>query len=279
MTEEKKEVQKTTELKEVSNNPESLLSYTQDQKTVIQNVYAPTATKSEFFLFICTAERFGLDILKREIWCVKYKEYPAQIFVGRDGFMTLAHRSGVFQDIETTLERIDEPLMYYDRRGELKNQRKEFSYKCTTKVWRSDFKKPFVKTVYESEYNTGVEQWKVRPRTMLEKVADAQCLRRAFNINGVYCPEEMQAQSEPLEPEYSIEDMPKRSKINAELLQIKTAKEMELYIIEFKVHYGQNIMVQKSGKRGDDGERWERCFRPHINRVNNVSPIEDLEVK
>ena len=260
-------------IEEIANNTESLLTYTKDQKTVIQSIYAPTATKAEFFLFIYTAERFGLDILKREIWCVKYKTYPAQIFVGRDGLMTLAHRSGVFKGIETTLEKIDEPLMYYNRKGELSAQRKEFSYKVTTKVWRTDFEKPFVKTVYESEYNTGIEQWKIRPRTMLEKVADAQCLRKAFNISGIYTPEEVQAQKEPLNV-----NMPKRSEVNKHLFEMKTKKEFDLYKMDFELKHGENVRFLLSGKRNNNSETWADVFETHRKRVSGENPFNANEM-
>jgi hypothetical protein len=50
-------------------------------------------------------------------------------------------------------------------------------------VWRKDMSHPFEVRVYASEYSTGKNLWKDKPRTMIQKVAEAQCLRRAFSIS------------------------------------------------------------------------------------------------
>ena len=56
---------------------------------------------------------------------------------------------------------------------------------------------PFEVRVYASEYSTGKNLWKDKPRTMIQKVAEAQCLRRAFSISGLYSPEEIDTGDRP----------------------------------------------------------------------------------
>jgi hypothetical protein len=44
--------------------------------------------------------------------------------------------------------------------------------------------------VWEEEYSTGIDNWDRKRRTMISKVAESQCLRKAFSISGIYAPEE-----------------------------------------------------------------------------------------
>jgi hypothetical protein len=45
---------------------------------------------------------------------------------------------------------------------------------------------PFTVEVSRSEYDTGKGNWQKMPETMIKKVAESQCLRRAFDISGLY---------------------------------------------------------------------------------------------
>ncbi|HCW93019.1 MAG TPA: phage recombination protein Bet, partial [Flexistipes sinusarabici] len=67
--------------------------------------------------------------------------------------------------------------------------------RCT--VYRKDTPQPFVVEVCFSEYAQKTKEghltsfWAEKPETMLKKVAESQCLRKAFNINGIYGAEEI----------------------------------------------------------------------------------------
>lgn len=73
----------------------------------------------------------------------------------------------------------------------------ELVAECT--VWRRDSSKPFTGQVAYSEYcqktadGKPTKFWAEKPETMLKKVAESQVLRKAFNIHGVFSPEEMGA--------------------------------------------------------------------------------------
>jgi len=66
---------------------------------------------------------------------------------------------------------------------------------------------PFEVEVYASEYSTGKNLWRDKPRTMIQKVAEAHALRRAFSISGLYAPEEIDTGDRP-EPRYVSEVPP-----------------------------------------------------------------------
>ncbi|NLI08690.1 MAG: hypothetical protein GX457_16620, partial [Thermotogaceae bacterium] len=62
---------------------------------------------------------------------------------------------------------------------------------ATCTVYRKDMEQPFVCEVWESEYSTGQGLWPTKRRVMIQKVAEASTLRRAFDISGLYLPEEV----------------------------------------------------------------------------------------
>jgi hypothetical protein len=76
-------------------------------------------------------------------------------------------------------------------------QKQQLVAECS--VWRKDSHKPFTVQVAYNEYcqKTAEGQptrfWAEKPETMLKKVAESQALRKAFNIHGVYSPEELGA--------------------------------------------------------------------------------------
>ncbi|MGI5839310.1 MAG: RecT family recombinase [bacterium] len=110
---------------------------------------------------------------------MKYGNNPANIFTGRDGFLSIAHRSGQFDGMESGARVEGDEIIGW----------------C--KVYRKDMERPFTVEVALSEYSTGQNLWKTKPRTMIQKVAESQCLRRAFDISGLYSPEEFD-QSTPV---------------------------------------------------------------------------------
>lgn len=163
--------------------------WTEEDKRLIQETVARGTNESEFKLFLYTAAKYGLDPLLRQVWCVKYPNNPASIFTGRDGFLSIAHRSGKFDGMESGTKIVDGEVIGWCR------------------VYRTDMSHPFYVEVRLSEYNTGKNLWNSKPHTMIQKVAESQCLRRAFDISGLYAPEEMaMAQDEMYVEEVKIND-------------------------------------------------------------------------
>ncbi len=148
-------------------------SYSQEELQLIRDVCAKDCTTTEFKLLMQLAKTYRLDPFAKQIWAVKYGDNPAQIFCGRDGFLAIAHRSGQFDGMESGTREEDGDLVGW----------------C--KVYRKDMSRPFYVEVYAKEYSTGRNLWKTKPRTMIQKVAEAQCLRRGFAVSGLYAPEEI----------------------------------------------------------------------------------------
>ncbi len=187
-----------------------LASLPQEKIELLKRTVAKGVTDDEFQIFLALAQKYDLDPFARQIWCVKYdKNEPAAIFTGRDGFLHLAHMTGQFDGMETTVRKENEPLVIKDKYGRVKIN-SDFQYVATCTVYRKDMNHPITVEVWEEEYNTGNKFWTTKRRTMIQKVAESQALRRAFDISGLYAPEEFgyaEAQSEDDEQNNAMTDV------------------------------------------------------------------------
>lgn len=164
-------------------------TYDREKLQLIRDMFAKGANDNEFGVMIELARKYQLDPFARQIWLVKYGDNPAQIFCGRDGYLAIAHRSGQFDGIQSGSRIEDNELIGWCR------------------VYRKDMSHPIEVEVYASEYSTGKNLWRDKPRTMIQKVAEAHALRRAFSISGLYSPEEIDTGDRP-EPRYVSEVPP-----------------------------------------------------------------------
>lgn len=154
--------------------------FSASQVELIRSIAAPKCTDDEFKLLLYQAKTYGLDPLVKQIWAVKYQDgRPASIFVGRDGLLAIAHRSGMFDGMESGTKTIDGKLYGW------------------AKVYRKDMRVAFGVEVSAKEYNRSMGTWNTHPETMIQKVAESQALRRAFSISGIYTPEEMPEVEKP----------------------------------------------------------------------------------
>jgi len=167
--------------------------WSKEQIELIKRTVAKGASDDELKLFLHLASRYDLDPFTRQIWFIKYGD-DAHIFTGRDGFLHIAHRSGAFNGMQTQLREEPVPfeIRYYNRKEkkvEALKRPSQFVAVCT--VYRKDMEQPFICEVWESEYSTGQGLWPTKRRVMIQKVAEASTLRRAFDISGLYLPEEV----------------------------------------------------------------------------------------
>jgi len=167
--------------------------WSKEQIELIKRTVAKGASDDELKLFLHLASRYDLDPFTRQIWFIKYGD-DAHIFTGRDGFLHIAHRSGAFNGMQTSLREEPVPfeIKFYnkrEKRWEALKKPSQFVAVCT--VFRKDMEQPFKCEVWESEYSTGQGLWPTKRRVMIQKVAEASTLRRAFDISGLYLPEEV----------------------------------------------------------------------------------------
>lgn len=152
-------------------------------------------TEAEFEFFKGLGLATNLDPFRKEIQVIKYGAAPAQIFVGRDGYRTIAlkhpdydyHQSDCVYDNDAFEIKNGEVNHCYN----VKNRGKLMGAYCIVK------RKSSSKTVYHFvnfiEYTTGKNLWASKPETMIKKVSEAHSLRAAFpeELGGTYIPEEV----------------------------------------------------------------------------------------
>jgi len=173
--------------------PKAVIYFSDQEKATIQETIASNLSLPQFKIFIYTAQALGLNPLVNEICAVIYKtkndkgvyDKKMSIQVMRDGFLTIAHRSGKFAGLESGIyEKGDKKVD-----GVIANERTAWA-----KAYHKDFVVPVYQEVEFSEYDNSARNplWKTKPKTMIKKVAESMALRKAFNVNGVYAPEEME---------------------------------------------------------------------------------------
>lgn len=163
---------------------------------VIKATIAPDATNEEFAYFIALCQSTHLNPLKREIWFIKTKSYTnkrgetvdgkVQIMTGVNGFYAIANSYEEFDgiEIETTRDKDGRPIESCARAW-----RKDRKFPSTGRaIWAEDAGE-------EKSYSGKLTVWGQRPSVMLEKVAEARALRKAFpqQLSNLYLPEEFDA--------------------------------------------------------------------------------------
>lgn len=149
--------------------------YTHEEMNIIKENFANGATDTELNTLIYLADKYKLDIIAGEIFCIKKGNSKAQIYAGKNGFLNIAHASGQFDGVRT------------GSNGSIK----ENNLVGFCEIFRKDTNHSFYIEVDFSEYASNYGIWQTKPKTMIEKVAMSQCLRLAFNVSGMYGVEEM----------------------------------------------------------------------------------------
>ena len=159
--------------------------WSKDSYSKIRKMFAPQLTNDEFSIFVGLGKSLGANPFTREIWCIKYGNSEAQIFLGRDFYRRKAQEQPQYKGHQAD-------AIYSNDEFKMANGKPEHSYSLQDRgeligayalVYRSD-NEPFFLTVKFSEYTTGKALWNQKPETMIKKVAEAQALRGAFQ--GVF---------------------------------------------------------------------------------------------
>lgn len=176
------------------NNNLQKLDFNREQLELIKSQIAPEATQDELKLFLYQCKRTGLDPLTRQIYCIHRwskggKKMTIQTSI--DGFRVIAERSGNYGGQS-------EPIFTYDAEANL------ISCKISVFRFHNDIRfEASVGVAYLAEYCQFDKEGKpmglwAKPHIMLQKVAEALALRKAYpqDLSGIYTSEEMQQADE-----------------------------------------------------------------------------------
>lgn len=160
------------------------------QLKTIKDIYGKKLTNEEFSTFVNLGLSTGLNPFLREIWAIKYGDSPASIFIGRDGYRKSAQANKNY-DYHMS------DAVYSNDSFSVNNGEVNHVYRVVDRgillgayciVKRHSSSKPLFVYVDLKEYDTQQSNWKTKKSTMIKKVAEAQCLRMAFQelFSGTY---------------------------------------------------------------------------------------------
>ena len=173
----------------------------EDIRTLKRQLRCEACSADEWRMLELMSTAYNLNPFLRQIWAVP----GIGVFVGHGGFLSIAHRSGRFAGMETES---------YNADGTPYRGGSHPAY-SVCKVWLKDAAEPVTKRVFWEEFGElrkGTQgrktNWDKMPAYMLEKVAEAHALKRAFSISGIYCPEEMGYDEEEVIPPATVDGQP-----------------------------------------------------------------------
>ena len=163
-------------------------NWTEEQIQTIKNTVAKGATNDELAMFLHVSQTYGLDPFLREIQLLKSKTGQLIIYTTRDGYLKIAHREKEeFEGIQSDVLRKGDVFKkvgteihheYGQDRGAILG--------AWAIVYRKSKRIPFYFFAPFSEYyKAGADNWKTYASAMIQKVAEAMCLKRAFAISLV----------------------------------------------------------------------------------------------
>ena len=170
-----------------------------EEKSVIDRQFFPQGASVDDKRFCMqVAEQLNLNPLLKQIYFVPRKtnigtqQNPNWVekvepIAGRDSYLTLAHRTGQFEGIESYVKIEQCPTLNSAGKWTLEDDLVAYAT-----VYKKGHTKPFIVSVRYTEYVQKTSKgeitkfWKDKPETMLKKVAESQVLRKAFNITGLY---------------------------------------------------------------------------------------------
>jgi phage recombination protein Bet len=178
----------------------SATSFSSDEVEVIRALIAPGTDDAELAVFLRVAQKYDLDPFTKQIYAIKNEKRPqdaAIIMVSRDGFLAIAERSGVFDGMHAGV--VKEGDTFRPGRDEAFHEYGEKREKIVCAyayVYRTDRSHPASFVAPWAEYgapNTRDAQGKIKswspwskyPSALIQKVAEANALKRAFTVTGV----------------------------------------------------------------------------------------------
>ena len=244
----------------------------QDLALIKKHLFPANVSDKDFEYCLTISQELNLNPFLKEVYFVPRKANvdgawieKVEPLISRDGLLSLAHKSGNFAGIETTSAIKEVPI--------LKNGawQVENDLIATCKVYVKGIEKPFIAEVAFKEYAQKDKQgnltrfWAEKPDTMLKKVAESQALRKAFNVNGVYIPEEVGSEAHIEVIDSKIENVQKRD-------ELELAKEFN----DFLKNQGlEKDEIKAFCEANQIGRKYKGSLEKVLNNLENVKSLVD----
>lgn len=163
--------------------------FTDEQVAIIKNTVAKNTTDTELAFFLNICRTTGLNPFNKEIWCYKDNKNNLISFAGRDGFLTKAQQSPLWNGIASSEVRENDKYTVNIPDGIVKHEftqgdrGKIVSAYAICKPKNCDIST--IEVVDFETYNKGYLTWKTHPTDMIKKVAEIKALKKAYGISGI----------------------------------------------------------------------------------------------
>jgi phage recombination protein Bet len=203
---------------------------------ILKSTIAKGCSDLELALFLQVCDRTGLDPFAKQIcpvlrWDKKSNGNVMAIQVQVDGYRVLAQRTGEYGGSDRPL--FDEGLSLYEH----KQTKRGKPETCTVTVYRINqgVKCAYTAEVAWSDFYPGDKlgfMWSAKPYQMISKTAEAQALRKAFQIElaRLETPEELAIAPTPTRSQ--VARSPEWKEAQAKMLTASSAKEVSAIAVE-----------------------------------------------
>jgi len=168
---------------------EQVKIYSAEDIAIIKSTVAKNATDLELSYFLNVAKSYNLNPFKKEIWCYKDGKNNLIVFAGRDGFLTIAQRSPLWNGIASCEVRKGDDFKMDVAQGQISHSKNVFTKGEIMGAYAiCKPKRCEIMTIEWADfetYNKGYNVWKADPVAMIKKVAESHCLAKAYGISGL----------------------------------------------------------------------------------------------
>lgn len=187
-------------------------AWTPEQVNTIRNTVAKGATQDELSMYLHLASTYGLDPFAKEIWFIKMDRNSPTIFTSRDGYLKIANNNPHFRGM------VSDVRYENDHFQKTPDGRVEHTYAAKDRgaivggyalVFRDDRDVPMYCYAPFRDYCKNNQTWRTYPHAMIQKVAEAMTLKRAFSISGMVTREELDMEEPAPAPTQKRQQRPK----------------------------------------------------------------------
>lgn len=170
---------------------------------IIKNTVAKGTTDTELAFFLFAASKYGLDPIKKEIWCYKDGRGNVIVFASRDGFLTKAQENPAYDGIQSCEVCEKDEFEINIPEGKVTHKVTTFQRGAILGAYAIVYRKnshPSIEMVDFKTYDKGFNTWKTHPAEMIKKVAEVHALKKAFGISGLQAEEDFEIVDEKAYP-------------------------------------------------------------------------------
>lgn len=172
-----------------------LASYKPEEVAIIKRTVAKGTTDLELGYFLMQCRTQGLNPFNKEIWCYKDNRGNLLIFTGRDGFLVKAQRDPRYNGMRSASVRQNDEFNIEVASGKVEHR---FSGSNKDRgacvgayaivfMTNPNTGKDMEPTVFWADFSTYEKgsAWKTHPDAMIQKVAEANALKKALGMSGL----------------------------------------------------------------------------------------------